>query len=275
MSHFYTSFDFSVHHDIALHSVYLQRNIVLDIVLPSHYHSSGEFYKVLYMNDGQDLERLHLLEVLKKSHHSSALSSFIVIAVHCGERIMEYGTASQADYKERGAKAGDYTSFILHELMPHIESKYRVLKGPEHTVFCGFSLGGLSAFDITWHHPSHFGKAGVFSGSFWWRQRAFDEYYDDYHDRIMHRLVRESPWFPPHSKPHFWLQTGTEDETDDRNNNGVIDSIDDTLDLIAELEKKGYRLGEDVCYVEVLGGQHNQETWAAIMPEFLRWAFGR
>jgi enterochelin esterase-like enzyme len=55
----------------------------------------------------------------------------------------------------------------------------------------------------------------------------------------------------------------------------VIDSIEDTLDLIAELEKKGFRWGRDIRYVEVKGGHHDQATWSAIMPDFLIWAFGQ
>jgi enterochelin esterase-like enzyme len=71
----------------------------------------------------------------------------------------------------------------------------------------------------------------------------------------------------------FWLQTGTKDETADRNKNGIIDSIDDTVDLIKELEAKGYSRPEDIRYVEVVGGSHNPETWAKAMPKFLCWAF--
>ena len=46
--------------------------------------------------------------------------------------------------------------------------------------FCGFSLGGLSALDIVWNHPTEFTKVGVFSGSLWWRtvsqsDPSFDE----------------------------------------------------------------------------------------------------
>ncbi|MEJ7666534.1 MAG: hypothetical protein WKG07_46960 [Hymenobacter sp.] len=37
----------------------------------------------------------------------------------------------------------------------------------------------------------------------------------------------------------FWLQAGTHDETNDRNGNGVIDAIDDTLDLLAALAGQG------------------------------------
>ena len=295
LKHVDTSIEIVVRHDTALHSNYLHRVAVLDIVLPPDYSSSKQSYKVLYMNDGQDLERLHITEVLKKVYQNAEVEPFILVAIHCGERIQEYGTASQADYKQRGAKAGAYTSFVLEELMPYIQNNFRVLTSPKHTAFCGFSLGGLSAFDIVWHHPDLFGKVGVFSGSFWWRQKAYENHYDDENDRIMHRLVRrslqltvDSPQLAvqklptinpklqtPNFKPQFWLQTGTEDEKDDRNNNGVIDSIEDTLDLIAELEKKGFRWGRDIRYVEVKGGHHDQATWSAIMPDFLRWAFGQ
>lgn len=298
LKHVDTTFEIVVRHDTALHSKYLHRTAVLDIVLPPNYDYSNQSYKVLYMNDGQDLERLYITKVLEKVYQNAEVEPFILVAIHCGDRIQEYGTASQVDYKQRGAKAGNYTSFVLEELMPYIQNRFRVLTGSKHTVFCGFSLGGLSAFDIVWHHPNLFGKVGVFSGSFWWRQKAYENHYDDENDRIMHRLVRRSIVYSsqsaahsrqstvksptpnsklptPNSKPQFWLQTGTEDEKDDRNNNGVIDSIEDTLDLIAELEKKGFRWGHDIRYVEVKGGHHDQATWSAIMPDFLRWAFGK
>jgi enterochelin esterase family protein len=90
--------------------------------------------------------------------------------------------------------------------------------------------------------------------------------------RIAHALVRETSTRPGLK---FWLQTGTKDETADRNKNGIIDSIDDTIDLIKELETKGYKRPEDIRYVEVVGGSHNTETWAKAMPKFLVWAFGK
>jgi enterochelin esterase-like enzyme len=69
----------------------------------------------------------------------------------------------------------------------------------------------------------------------------------------------------------FWFQTGTNDETDDRNKNGIIDSIDDTTDLIKLLKGKGYA---DIVYREVEGGEHNPKTWGEVLPDFLIWAFG-
>lgn len=289
LKHVDTTFEPVIRQETSFHSNALHRTVVLDVVLPADYHHSTRSYKVLYMNDGQDLKRLHMTEVLEKVYRNAQVDPFVLVAIHCGDRIQEYGTAAQADYAHRGAKAGAYTNFVLNELMPYIQENFRVLIGAENTAFCGFSLGGLSAFDIVWHHPGLFGKVGAFSGSFWWRRRAYENHYDDENDRIMHRLVRQSTDKAPlpHGRPRhysllttdyspkFWLQTGTEDEKDDRNNNGVIDSIEDTLDLIAELEKKGFRWGRDIRYVEVKGGHHNQATWSAIMPDFLIWAFGK
>lgn len=297
LKHVDTAFDSVSRQETSYYSHVLHRNVVLDVVLPADYHHSTRSYKVLYMNDGQDLKRLHMTEVLEKVYRTAQVEPFVLVAIHCGDRIQEYGTAAQADYAHRGAKAGAYKTFVLNELMPYIQGNFRVLTGAKNTTFCGFSLGGLSAFDIVWHHPDLFGKVGVFSGSFWWRRKAYENHYDDENDRIMHRLVRLSIVYSAQSadaqsavndssqsvnpkpqtlnSPQFWLQTGTEDEKDDRNNNGVIDSIEDTLDLIAELEKKGFRWGKDIRYVEVKGGHHNQATWSAIMPDFLIWAFGQ
>ncbi len=64
------------------------------------------------------------------------------------------------------------------------------------------------------------------------------------------------------------------DETQDRNNNGIIDSIDDTLDLIKDLEAKGYDKTKDIFYYEMPNGHHDMPTWGKALPVFLKWAFG-
>ena len=64
------------------------------------------------------------------------------------------------------------------------------------------------------------------------------------------------------------------DEVMDRNNNGIIDSIDDTLDLIKELEAKGYDPQQDIYYLEMTDGRHDIPTWSRAMPAFLQWGWG-
>lgn len=262
----------TVRHDDSLVSVPLRRTIHLDVVLPPDYDHSDKIYPVLYLNDGQDLPRLRMTDVLNSLYRQQAIMPFVLVAVHAGDRIQEYGTAAQADYMNRGSKAGLYTDFVLTELVPYVQKHYRVTSEANQSVFGGFSLGGLSAFDIVFHHPGQFSRAGVFSGSFWWRSKSTEDGYRDETDRIMHHLVRKGS-YRKHLK--FWFETGTDDETSDRNNNGIIDSIDDTTDLIDELVKKGYSRNDDIRYVEIVGGRHNQETWSDIMPDFLTWAFGK
>ncbi|MFD2719997.1 alpha/beta hydrolase-fold protein [Hymenobacter monticola] len=255
-----------------LASRFLERDVEVSILLPPASAEAAGPYPVLYLNDGQDLERLGLQATLDTLYNSGALLPFVLVAPHANElRTQEYGTAGHADFNGRGSLAGAYTDFVLQELLPFAQANYHASAEPTEAVMAGFSLGGLSAFDLVWHHPSHFTRAGVFSGSFWWRQRALGAGYTPA-DRIMHSLVRGGQLHPHH---RFWLQTGTLDERGDRNENGVIDSIEDCLDLIEELRKTGLDLSQSLRYVQVEGGHHHPDTWGRVMPDFLTWAFGK
>lgn len=250
----------------------LGREVRVDVFLPPGYFLESGHYPVLFFNDGQDMEAVQMAATLENLFQSNKLRKIIVVAIHANhERMNEYGIASQPDYKNRGAKAKNFTQFVLKELIPAIRQRYRCSSRVSDWVYGGFSLGGLSAFDIVWQHPEVFGKVGVFSGSFWWRSKPVDPADPDAH-RIMQYLLSKDKKRPGLK---FWLQTGTEDEQEDRNNNGIIDAIDDTLDIIKALKNMGYREGDDIHYMEVKGGQHNLPTWGRIMPEFLEWAFGK
>ena len=252
-------------------SAHLGREVELSILLPPGAPSSGPL-PVLYLNDGQDLERLHLQATLDALYARGTLRPFVLVAPHANEqRVQEYGTAGQPDFNGRGSLAGDYTAFVIKELLPFAQAKYWASADPALAVMAGFSLGGLSAVDMVWHHPESFARAGAFSGSFWWRQRAVGAGYTPA-DRIMHGLVRARRAHPSHG---FWLQSGTLDERNDRNENGVIDSIEDCLDLIEELIRSGLDPRCALRYVQVEGGHHHPDTWGRVMPDFLCWAFGK
>jgi enterochelin esterase-like enzyme len=209
--------------------------------------------------------------MLEEMYLKKELKPLLCSGIHCGlERRMEYGVASGVDYKGRGAKATDYELFILDELIPFIKNNF-YLDTFDEKAYAGFSLGGLSAIDTVWNHPEEFTKVGVFSGSLWWRSKGLDEGYNEETDRIMHKLVREGEYSPGLK---FYFTTGSLDEKMDRNNNGVIDSIDDTLGLISELVKKGYTEDEDIVYVNYENGRHDVHTWGKAMPDFLKWGWG-
>lgn len=258
-----------MHRHLCLRSKYLKRKVIVDIFYPRNITTTETAeLPTLFLNDGQDARQLHIHETLTNRYRDKTLSNVIIIGIHAGDRMNEYGTAGCPDYMNRGKKAHWHTNFVLKELLPFIRKKMGCAQRADITAFAGFSLGGLSALDIIWNHPDTFSQVGVFSGSFWWRKKPVNGTYHD-SDRIMHDLIDSGQYKRGLS---FWFQAGTKDEEADRNNNGVIDAIDDTLDIVDSLKNKGYS-DEEITYHEVDGGEHNFKTWSKVFPEFLKWAF--
>jgi len=256
--------------NIILNSVHLDRNVFVDLYLPPFELVTGST-DLLIINDGQDLPKFHFDKMLAELYEKKEIQPVFCVGIHCSvDRRMEYGTASLLDYKGRGAKAGLHQQFVFNELIPYIKTSFK--NEFKEKAYAGFSLGGLSAIDTVWHYPEEFSKAGVFSGSLWWRLKDLHSGYNERTDRIMHKLIREGDYKPGLK---FYFTTGSLDERMDRNNNGVIDSIDDTLGLIEELEKKGYRDRDDIRYINYEDGKHDVKTWGRAMPDFLRWGWGR
>jgi enterochelin esterase family protein len=256
--------------ELIITSIILERNVICTLLMPEE-GAVAEPLNLLLLNDGQELENLRLPETLETLYEGNRIKPVLVVAIHAGEnRLDEYGIAGRPDFKKRGAKADLYTQFIKTELLPQIK-EHTEIEDFETTAYAGSSLGGLSAIDIAWNNPEIFDKVGAFSGSFWWRSKDLGKGYTN-DDRIIHSVIKNTTGKP---ELKFWLQTGTKDETADRNKNGIIDSIDDTIDLIKELLEKGYERPADIQYLEILGGTHDTETWGKAMPKFLCWAFGR
>jgi len=254
-----------------IYSAFLQREVIVDIYLPLQL-TEKKSVDLLLINDGQDLLKMDFHSLIESLIASNSIDPLMCVAIHCSaDRIHEYGTLCSADYMGRGSKANLYSSFIFNELIPFIQSEFNITSFSQKS-FAGFSLGGLSALDIVWNHPDEFVKAGIFSGALWWRIRGYeDENYDWEKDRIMHSQVTNGT-YKPHL--HFFFECGRLDETADRNNNGIIDSIEDTTDIIAELKKLGYN-DDQVFYLELEEGRHNIETWKTAFPVFLKWGWGK
>ncbi len=255
---------------VILDSACLQREVLIDLYLPAA-QSDYNHLSLLLINDGQDLPVMPFADILSGLYANNQIEPLICVGIHCGtDRKNEYGTARKLHYQGLGAKAAQYTHFVLQELMPVVEKNLHVTSWKDKS-FAGFSLGGLSALDIVFNHPHQFVNAGVFSGSLWWRSRGYGRYYNDHTDRIMHAQWRGAPLHPWLS---FFFECGALDELADRNNNGIIDSIEDTLDLIAILKEKGYP-ETAIRYVELADGMHNVATWARALPAYLQWRWGR
>ncbi|MEP6615258.1 MAG: alpha/beta hydrolase-fold protein [Ginsengibacter sp.] len=250
-------------------SLHLNREVLIDFYIPSNIQYNH--VSLLLINDGQDLVRMGFENILEDLYGAQKLKPLLCAGIHCGpDRRNEYGTAAHLDFKGRGSKAIAYNRFIFEELLPFTRKLFAISSFIEKS-FCGFSLGGLSALDIVWNHPVEFSRVGVFSGSLWWRSVGQDDIlFDENKHRIMHMQIRNGGYYP---WLKFFFETGSKDETADRNNNGIIDAIDDTLSCIEELVLKGYSLDSDIIYLEMKDGKHDVPTWAEAFPAFLQWGW--
>ena len=257
--------------DDELYSRHLQRHVKLTIINSPMPDDKSQM-NLLLLNDGQDINKFRVKEIIDSLYSKKLIQPVLVVGIHAGDRMREYGVTDQPDYQNRGDKAANYDAFIDDELYPFAKKKAGVRKF-NSVVIAGCSLGGLSAFDVAWNHPDKIDKVGVFSGSFWWRDKddkAVD--YSDENNRIMLTKIRSSK-----KKPHlqYWFYVGGKEENGDRDKDGIIDAVDDTKDLVALIKSKNICAPDDIVYTEEPNAKHDWPYWSAQLPTFLVWAFGK
>lgn len=254
-----------------LYSRHLQRQVKLTIINTPIPDDKSQL-NLLLLNDGQDLSKMRVKEIVDSLYAAGRIKPLLVVAIQAGDRMQEYGISGKPDYEKRGSKADHYNSFVDNELYDFIKKKAGVRKFNTVAV-AGWSLGGLSAFDIAWNNTSKIDKAGIFSGSFWWRDKdSNDSSYSDNKNRITISTIRAS-----RRKAHtqYWFFAGGLEETSDRDKDGSIDVIDDTQDVLNTLIEKNLATKQNAPFIIDPNGKHDLETWSRNLPGFLVWAFGK
>lgn len=252
--------------------------------LPPDYAITQARYQVLYVNDGQDMEAVGMAATLERLYVSYAISRIIVVAIDMpAHRMAGYGLfdrttgqtiAAPTRYGEVGADAQSYARWLTQALVPAIDARYRTVAHAEGRALLGWSLGALSAFGIGWQYPELFGRVGAFSPSLWLAADRRDAA-SVQATRIVHRLVDASPAMP---RPKLFFGVGTQEETEDRDGDGVIDVLDDTRDLIDRIAERRMRESGDGADAEAAmlflleGGRHDPPSWTRMLPAFLQWA---
>lgn len=269
--------------------------------LPAGYDPAGSRrYPVLYLNDGQDAAAVHLQPTLARLQSRGLARPVIVVAIHMlPDRMGSYGLsdrttgrslAADTRHGRVGARAHDYSEWVATVLVPHVDAQYRTLDAPQSRAVLGWSLGALNAFNLGWQYPELFGRVGAFSPSLWLSSGRSDAAAVQ-RSRLAQSMVDESI---PRPGLKLFFAVGSAEETDDRDGDGINDAIDDTRDLILGyggdgdqkirgLAQLGYSTNldhatrtsdADVSLMVLDGGEHNQASWARMLPVFLQWAYG-
>jgi len=155
----------------------------LRVLLPAGYDAPGNRerrYPVLYLNDGQNLfdagtstftgREWRVDETVRELTAAGRIPPIVVVGIdHAGrrERFHEYFPWVDAfldppDPEPHGAR---YPAFLVDEVIPFVEARYRVARDPEQRGVGGSSAGGLAAINAVVSRPGVFGRLLVESPS--------------------------------------------------------------------------------------------------------------
>lgn len=234
----------------------LNRSRKISIYLPKDYYTNTQqHYKVMYMQDGQNIfdeyyafgKEWKIDETLNLLFDNAKDNGCIVVGIDNGgaNRINEYTPYTNAKY---GGGEGDlYVNFIVQTLKPYIDANYRTLPQREFTGIGGSSLGGLISFYAAMKHQNTFGKALIFSPSFWWNSAIYD-------------LVSQQG--KQHTQKIF-LMAGGEEEPDD-------DVVIKAQSMFSTLQTAGYTTDE-ITFVTHEDGTHSEWYWAREFGNAYQW----
>jgi predicted alpha/beta superfamily hydrolase len=249
-----------IHRHPKFHSNILPADRDILVYVPEGYDSSDRQYPVLYLHDGQNLfdgktsyvegRIWGVHETADRLIAEGAVEPLIIVGIYnTGKhRLAEYTPTRNA--KMGGGDADLYGLMLVEEVKPFIDNKYRTRCDRENTGLGGSSLGGLVTLFLGLSRPDVFGKLAVLSPSVWWDHKSILAF------------VNEAE---PEIHPRIWLDMGTRE--------GGKSSLKDSELLHKLLVKRGWRDGEDLMYMRVEGGTHDESAWAQRVEPLLRFLF--
>ncbi len=226
----------------------LPRDVVVWLP-PGYKENKPERYPVLYMQDGQNCfdpatsafgEDWRIDETCDSLIREHIIEPIIVVGIYnTADRSLEYTPGDTGD---------KYMKFLVTELKPLIDSKFRTVVDRDHTFVGGSSAGALISFMLTWQFPDVFSNAICFSPAF----RIMNIDYVTY--------VKTTQYVP--SSLFIYIYNGGV---------GLDSQLQSGVDeMISALKGKGYIQGKNFYYVNDPQGRHTEADWARQFPRAIR-----
>jgi predicted alpha/beta superfamily hydrolase len=232
---------------------------LITVYLPAGYDEREDRrYPVLYLQDGQNLfdpERAYVpgnhwrvQDAADQAIGDRTASPMIIVGVdHAGPGRMDEYTPVRDRKHSGGGRAAEYARFLIEELKPAIDARFRTLPDAEHTGVGGSSLGGLVSLYLALKHPDVFRRAAVMSPSVWWSDRA---------------ILEETDAFEG-APSRLWLDIGGREGTE---------ALQDARALRERMSAKGW--GDDrFRFFEDRRGDHSERAWARRVRQALEFLF--
>ena len=249
-----------------LYSRHLQRKVMLTVI-STPMPDNNDDINLLVCNDGQLFDQMNIKAIADSLYRKHLLSPLVIVGVHAGKRLEEYGVAEKSGKAVAGGKADHYDSFFNNELYPYAKKNAGVRKF-RSVAIAGFGAGGLSALDIAWNHPDKISNVAVFSGSFS-RKEKDSPALDSLTQGMMYEKLKKSKKRP---RLQYWFYAGASGVTDIAKDDADHISAG-TSSVIQLLEDKNFTTECDIVYRK--GATNDSKAWRQAFPDFLHRAFGR
>ena len=142
---------------IQFQSKLVNTTLPYNVILPPDYRASATTrYPVLYLLHGWDG---HYTDWLTRTNVADYAAQYRMIIV--------MPEANDSWYVDGAAGINDkYESYILKELMPDVDTRYRTIQSRYGRAVAGLSMGGYGAIKLGLKYPATFAFAGSVSGAF-------------------------------------------------------------------------------------------------------------
>lgn len=135
-----------------------------------------------------------------------------------------------------------YGETLFNDLLPAVESHYRVQADRRHRAMAGGSLGGIGAYRLAFRYPNYFASAGLFGSGLVTGEE----------EQVRQWLAA----MPAQNRPRIFLNCGEQDSL----------MLVSAQAMIALLEEAG------ITSTSVFSpGEHTYAYWVANFPAYLRW----
>ncbi|HFR3770765.1 TPA: alpha/beta hydrolase [Streptococcus suis] len=241
------------------------------VLLPKGYEEdTDKTYPVVYFHDGQNVlyskEAFsgHSWKVIPTIKRNPDIAKMIIVAIDNdgAERMHEYAAWKFSEMGIPGIQFGGkgtlYAEFVMDVVKPFIDNTYRTKSDKAHTAMIGSSLGGNITQFMGLAYQDQIGCLGVFSSANWLHQEAFDRY-----------IERQA--LDKNQRVYIYVGTEEADDTDKTLMAGNIKQayINSSLTYYRQLIAGGVDL-DNIALEVVSGAVHNEEAWAAYLPDCLR-----
>lgn len=252
-----------VEHLVPIDSLFVDRRNV-DVWLPPGYSSAeaqAQRYPVVYCQDGQNILDPAIAfigvdwgidETMTRLIAGKQIPEAIVVAIwNTPKRLAEYmpqkpfERVKESDLPEmfksarRQPLGNAYLRYLVRELKPAIDARYRTLPGRESTSILGSSMGGLISLYAVCEYPDVFGGAACLSTA--WTVAG----------GVTARDLQ--PALPDPKTHRIYFDYGN--ETKENGYEALQHAVD------SQMEAAGYQEGKNWVTKEFPGEEHSERAW--------------